>query len=437
VIPLTPSLSYFKSMRLCALILMLCLSSSAWAGEASPILSHAVTLTSTSEATRLVFDVSAPLDATSYILANPDRIIIDVPEVHFLMPQSQRSQSLKKQGAHAQKSNDLIASYRFGSFAQGRSRIVIDLLNPAQIRHIGSEPRDGGYQFVIELAPTDRVHFKIEAEKGRQLLSMAAPSHTAPISQSVTQPRPVVVIDPGHGGIDTGAQSAGGINEKDIVFAFAKRLANRLETSGKYRVVMTRSSDVFVPLNERVHIARAANASLFISIHADTLSDDQGVTGATVYTVSDRASDAEAARIAEKENQADLAGGLDRREDQGEVNDILFDLTRRETRSYSHALAQNLVDVFGKIGNLNKNPHRSAGFVVLKAPDVPSVLLELGYLSSAKDISNLTKPEWRDQASFAVAGAIDRFISARILQNAPENSPNSLIMGLGQERAHE
>jgi N-acetylmuramoyl-L-alanine amidase len=170
---------------------------------------------------------------------------------------------------------------------------------------------------------------------------------------------------------------------------------------------------VFVALGERVRRARANGAALFVSIHADTLTDDRSVAGATVYTASERASDAEAARVAEKENQADLAGGLDGREDQSEVSDILVDLTRRETRAYSNVFARTLMDHWKDIGQLNKNPIRSAGFQVLKAHDVPSVLLELGYLSSDRDLASLTTPQWREKAARVVARAVEGFFQAR------------------------
>jgi N-acetylmuramoyl-L-alanine amidase len=221
--------------------------------------------------------------------------------------------------------------------------------------------------------------------------------------------------------------------EKDIVFDFAKTLAANLESTGRYRIILTRATDVFIPLGERVRIARTANAALFVSIHADTLSDEPGVSGATVYTVSDKASDAEAARVAEKENQADLVAGLEGREDQSDVSDILFDLTRRETRAYSHVFARTLVGHWKDIGRLNKNPHRSAGFKVLKAPDVPSVLLELGYLSSEKDLAGLVTPAWRLKAASTVARAIDQFFRARGGREqtvAPASSTSADALGL-------
>ena len=177
---------------------------------------------------------------------------------------------------------------------------------------------------------------------------------------------------------------------------------------------MTRTSDTFVSLSERVKIARESNAALFVSVHADTLTSGAGVTGATVYTASDRASDAEAARVAESENQADAVAGVDAAPATAGVSDILFDLTRRETRTYAHLFQRTLVGYWQKIARLNKNPERSAGFKVLQAPDVPSVLLELGYLSSDKDVKALTSPEWRDGATTSIVKAIDTFFAPRL-----------------------
>ncbi|MEK4033342.1 N-acetylmuramoyl-L-alanine amidase [Methylocystis sp. IM2] len=183
---------------------------------------------------------------------------------------------------------------------------------------------------------------------------------------------------------------------------------------------MTRNEDIFLPLAERVRIAHHNNAALFLSIHADTLAEGH-VEGATVYTVSARASDAEAARIAEKENLADQAAGLESKEESGQVGDILFDLTQRETRAFSAQFSQSLIARWKEAGSLNKNPARSAGFVVLKSYDIPSALLELGYLSSEKDLARLTSPEWREQAAGKTAEAIEAFFAARSREaRAPE-----------------
>jgi N-acetylmuramoyl-L-alanine amidase len=374
---------------------------------------------------RLTFEFSAPVEAAAaFVLAGPDRVIIDLPEVDFhLDPQAGKiggpgpAAGTRRGRAARVKSTGLIASYRFGLFAPGKSRIVIDLGAPVRILRARSESADenGQTRFVIELCRTDRQSFRTAVQVARASLNTKANAQPREEPHSKGQeasPQPVVVIDPGHGGIDSGAM-VNGFVEKTLVFDFAKTLASKLAASHHFKIVLTRDEDVFIPLGERVKIAQANNATLFVSVHADTLSDTSDVSGATVYTVSDRASDAEAARIAEKENQADSVAGLDGQEDAGDVSDILFDLTRRETRAYSHVFARTLVNYWKVAGRLNKNPQRSAGFRVLKAPDVPSVLLELGYLSNEKDGLALSSPEWRDKAANRVAEAIEAFFAAR------------------------
>ncbi len=376
----------------------------------------AIRIVKSGEITRFAVDLSEPLDVRAFPMTNPDRIIVDLPETSFAVDPAQGRPSPDRKGRKRSDKEDasapLVASYRFGLLGPGRSRIVIDLGAPARVVDaVSTTGPDGGAILQIDLARTDRLSFTsaaFDAAKG-----VAAPL-AAPASATTgdDDSKIVVVIDPGHGGIDVGAQAPGRILEKDIVFEFATALVRRLEESGRYRPVLTRTGDVFVPLSERVRIARAANAQLFLSIHADTLNEG-GVSGATVYTVSDKASDAHAARLAEKENLADKAAGFDGVEDAGEVSDILFDLTRRETRAYSHVFARTLVSVWREAARLNKNPLRSAGFKVLKAPDVPSALLELGYLSSQKDSALLMDAEWRARTAAAVARSIDQFFAMR------------------------
>lgn len=390
--------------------------------QPTPIASSVHTESSVDKA-RLVFDVSAPVSATAFVLADPKRVIVDLPEVDFdidpqaglaAKPTPRRAGGRAKPGS---ASAALISTYRFGLFAPGRSRIVIDLAAPARIERVASESAPGsGQHLVIELARTDEAAFAAAA----QAATAARPAATAALSQAIPQNaidpavKPIIVLDPGHGGIDTGAVGGPGIVEKQIVFDFATELATKLEAGGRYNIVMTRTSDVFVPLAERVHMARDSNAALFISIHADDIiAAGASVSGATVYTESDRASDAEAARVAESENQADTVGGVDRKDDPADVSDILLDLTRRETRAYSNVFARTLVNYWKVVARLNKNPHRSAGFVVLKAPDVPSVLLELGYLSSRQDAAELQSPEWRAKAADSVVHSIDEFFAQR------------------------
>ena len=215
------------------------------------------------------------------------------------------------------------------------------------------------------------------------------------------------MIDPGHGGIDNGTQ-ASGESEKNLVLGFALALRDRIEKSGKYRVVMTRTDDTFIPLADRVKIARNQSAALFVSIHADALPRREGdAQGATIYTLSDRASDAEAERLAEAENKADAIGGVNLTEEPTEVADILIDLAQRETRTFSNRFAHLLAGEMKNSARMYKHPLKSAGFRVLKAPDVPSVLVELGYVSNKGDLEHLVSENWRSK-TVRVDGAGNR-----------------------------
>jgi N-acetylmuramoyl-L-alanine amidase len=204
------------------------------------------------------------------------------------------------------------------------------------------------------------------------------------------------------------------------VLDFALVLRDRLEKSGKVRVAMTRQDDTFVSLADRVRMARQARAALFISLHADSLGDEQDVRGASVYTMSDRASDDRAARLAERENLADRAAGIEAQEDKDEVADILFDLARRETRQFSQRLSRTIIGQMGQVTRMHKTPQRAAGFKVLRAPDVPSVLLELGYMSSAEDVKMLKSEVWRSTTASAIAEAVEGFVARRLTLSTGE-----------------
>jgi N-acetylmuramoyl-L-alanine amidase len=366
-------------------------------------------LEQTSDKARLVLETTAEVTPTAYVVDNPSRIIVDLPETAFLFDPGVG----ELPGSHRPRANAsrLIKSYRCGLFAPKRSRIVIDLERPAKIVRAASETSKDGPRLTIELARTDASSFAAAAAEHARALP--TPTLEKPQQQpAAPASKPVVVIDPGHGGVDVGAAGAHGEQEKAIVFEFARILQEKIEAGGRLHAILTRNEDIFVALDERVRFAKQNNAALFLSIHADTLGE-ASVRGATIYTGSAKASDSEAQRIAERENLADQAAGLERKEDAEEVGDILFDLTRRETRAYSRRFAEALVGRWKEAGSLNKNPSRSAGFVVLKAHDVPSALLELGYLSSEKDLTNLMSPQWRDQAATATAAAIDAFFSGR------------------------
>ena len=255
----------------------------------------------------------------------------------------------------------------------------------------------------------------------------AAPESATPQTVSASKPatppdpRPVVVIDPGHGGIDNGTQSSGQ-TEKDLVLAFGLALRDRLEKGGKYRVVMTRTDDTFIPLNDRVRMARSQSAALFVSIHADALPKSEGdAQGATIYTLSDKASDAEAERLSEAENRADAIGGVDLTDEPTEVADILIDLAQRETRTFSNRFARLLMGEMKNVARMHKRPLKSAGFRVLKAPDVPSVLVELGYVSNKGDLEHLVSEGWRNRTAGSIAQAIDAFLAKRLATAVPQN----------------
>lgn len=372
------------------------------AEPAAPISAVAGRVETLADHARLVFELTQPVKAHAHVSANPARVIVDLPEVAF---------HIDPKDGHAPGKSKLLKSYRYGQFAPGRSRVVIDLAAPAQILRAESEPAGDGARLIVELAPTSEAQFNAAAESAAAS-ARAEPAPVESTAAATPSDKPVVVIDPGHGGVDMGATGKHGEQEKAVVFEFARALAAKIEAGGRLKVVLTRSEDIFLPLNERVQIAHRNNAALFLSIHADTLAEGH-VEGATIYTVSTKASDAEAAKIAEKENLADKAAGLESKQDVEQVGDILFELTQRETRAFSAQFSQTLISHWKEAGSLNKNPARAAGFVVLKSYDIPSVLLELGYLSSEKDLARLTSSDWRDRAAGKTADAIEAFFAAR------------------------
>ncbi len=229
-----------------------------------------------------------------------------------------------------------------------------------------------------------------------------------------TVPRlPLIVIDPGHGGKDPGAIGYRRHKEKDLVLAFARTLAAKLRATGRYRVLLTRSGDTFLTLRERVRFARRHDAALFISIHADMFRT-RSVHGAAIYTLSERASDQEAAELARKENAADVIDGVDLGADSEEIRGILIDLTMRETKNHSIWLARNLASQMRRVTKVRPRPVRSADFRVLRNPEVPAVLVELGYVYNAKDVRNMLSPRWRERTAGAMVTAVNRYFTSRL-----------------------
>jgi N-acetylmuramoyl-L-alanine amidase len=371
--------------------------------------------------TRFVLDLDQPISVHAFALADPYRVVVDIPQVSFQLPP----------GIGA-AGRGLIKAFRYGLVMPGGSRLVFDLTGPARIANASVLEAANGQpaRLVLELEEIDRTTFvQLLAPESRPTLrpgiadakTTSLPVSTVPAkleppaaSPSSNDTRPVIVIDPGHGGPDNGTQSGTEV-EKNLVLGFALILRDRIEKGGKFRVAMTRTDDTFIPLDDRVKFARAQSAALFVSIHADALPRHEGdAQGATIYTLSDRASDAEAERLAEAENKADAIGGVNLTSEPTEVADILIDLAQRETRTFSNRFARLLMGEMKTVTRMHKNPLKSAGFRVLKAPDVPSVLVELGYVSNKDDMEHLASENWRTRTAGSVAHAIDMFFAKRL-----------------------
>jgi N-acetylmuramoyl-L-alanine amidase len=360
--------------------------------------------------TRMVVDFSHKVEIRAFTLANPYRVVIDMPQVAFHFP-----------ARTGESGRGLVKAFRYGLVMQGGSRMVIDLAKPARIdkAFVLESNNDQPARLVLDLSAVDRETFlrAIALENRAPESGYKRPPAATPEEQA--DPRPLVVIDPGHGGIDNGTRAASGELEKSIVLEFAMLLRDQIEKSGKYRVVMTRTDDTFVPLAERVNMARSRQAWLFVSVHADALARGDGdAQGATIYTLSETASDAAAARLAENENRADAIAGLDLSAEPGDVADILIDLARRETKSFSVQFARGLVTEMRNATRMHKDPLKSAGFRVLRAPDVPSVLIELGYVSNRGDLKSLTSDAWRNRTAASIAKAIEAYLGTRVAGSA-------------------
>lgn len=401
--------------------------------------------------TRIVIDFDRRLAPAVTVLSDPPRLVLDLPEVRFRI----RPHPL----AHPR---GLATAHRYGRLEPGRSRIVFDLKSPFHIaRQLVLPPSSTSrfWRFVLDLelqapaavaaAPTneraplptprpqgidadrpmatvpeepavDQGHTPRPAPPPAAVPAQPATPEAAPPTPAtppgpVAKPapvnkRPVIVLDPGHGGVDPGTVGVNGELEKTITLAMAQALARELRQSGRYEVHLTRDDDRFIPLAERIAIARRLGADLFLSLHADSITDAR-VRGASVYTLSEQASDAEAERLARKENRVDVLAGVDLSVQDEIVAGILIDLARRDTNNKSITFAETLIDEIADVAELLRRTRRYAGFAVLKSPDTPSVLLELGYLSNPRDAARLGDPRYRDDLARAIARAIDRYFA--------------------------
>jgi len=353
--------------------------------------------------TRIVLDLTDAVPYSAFLLASPYRLVIDLPEVAW-----------SANGGSKQETVGLVERLRYGHFRPGNSRVVVDLMGPAKIlRHNVLTKPD---RIVFDIAPVGASRFAAGEKVGIR-------GWEPPSAQPIPLPGPkpdnghgkrIVVIDAGHGGVDPGAVR-GRTYEKRITLAVANAVREQLEKSGRYRVVMTRSRDVFLELRERVEVAHANSGDVFISLHADT-HPKSATRGASVYTLSQQASDREAAALAAKENNADTIAGtqIDPATYSDETMDILRDLQRRQTDRHSVIFARVMTLQLDKndVGLALHKAHRFAGFVVLKSPTVPSVLVELGYLSNKTDRTMLQTSQFRSRVAKAVLASLDEYFKS-------------------------
>ncbi|MBF0247770.1 MAG: N-acetylmuramoyl-L-alanine amidase [Alphaproteobacteria bacterium] len=369
--------------------------------------------------TRIVLELDRSVDFEVFTLPDPYRVVVNLPEVDW-----------NRVEGHLPEGKGVLDRMRFGLFTPGTSRMVLDVNAPVGVsKSFVLKPlTDGGaWRLVLDLSAIAETEFLEDLARQReearaklepQDVPVAAPIAAEPVSirggALVLPPRRpsapgkhVIAIDAGHGGVDPGTIGVGGTREKTITLAMARELKKALESTGRYKVVLTRDRDIFLRLRDRVQVAREADAELFISIHADSVGNPT-IRGLSVYTLSERASDKEAEKLAAKENKADLIAGVDLSAESAEVSNILLDLAQRETMNQSARFAQELVGTLRREVRLLPNSHRFAGFAVLKAPDLPSVLVELGFLSNRQDERNLNKSQYRAALAGAIVRGVER-----------------------------
>ncbi len=354
---------------------------------------------------RIVFDADSKFDYQAFLLAAPNRLVIDAYNVKVA----------PAVGSYRDK-NNVVSQIRLGNINNNSVRIAFDLQKPVIIKKAFMLPPQSkfGWRFVIDVSVSSELEFKkhigskyaYSSDQGSSVKTTSSKTTSAAVNNNNV--KKVIVLDPGHGGKDPGAIGCSGVYEKNITLAMAKELKSILDSEGRYQVYLTRSTDIFIPLRDRVKIARKHNADLFLSIHADSALN-KNAKGLSVYTLSENASDKEAEALAERENKADVIAGLDLLEHSKEVSDILINLAQRETMNRSSEFAGFMVQEMKNSAQILDNTHRFAGFAVLKAPDVPSVLLEMGYLSNRTEERLLKQSSYRKKLASSTSKAIKKY----------------------------
>ena len=409
-----------KSFRKIAQIggFLLCLALGSVAGAAAPVVTD-VRLGINSGQTRLVLEVSQLVSYKIFMLANPYRVVVDFPALKWKVARPDRRSSL-----------GVISSYRYGLFQAGVSRLVIDVKKPVRIgRHQILRPASGrGHRFLIDLKAVGKSAFK-KAKKvfrskdwrppkksatlGRPIPSSPSPKPALPSRQ---RPPPavkrIIMLDPGHGGPDPGAIGLRGLREKIVTLRASNAVRRLLESTGRYRVYMTRYRDTYVPLRKRYQKAQKVGAELFISIHADS-HKNRSIRGASVYTLSEKSSDREAGALAARENRSDIIAGVDLSSQSDTVASILIGLRQRDTMNESAIFGEILIRELARDVRVLRNTHRFAGFAVLKSPDTPSVLMELGYLSSPRDEKMFRTSAFYKKLAKSIFRSVEKYFKRR------------------------
>lgn len=359
-------------------------------------------VSTTEERARLILDLSGPTEFAIATLDAPDRIAIDVRVggLAFAVPADAAG-------------TGIVASYTVEMAEMGRARTLLTLNRPAQVQqaYVLDAVADQPARLVVDLILDTPQNFaaRVAADLAASMANQGVVPETASTDPGTHVPvpstRPLVVIDPGHGGIDNGASAPNGVREKDIVLSFALKLQEVLIASGRFDVALTREDDSFMRLEDRVAVARENQADIFISLHADSF-QERDIRGASVYTRDERATDVLDKVLAENENKTDIVAGFVLPQAEPAVVDILVDLMRRQMRRQSFLAAQAIVHQLEPSVSLRRFPVRQADFFVLQSPDVPSILVELGFLSNANDIANLQQSDWRDRTVDALARGI-------------------------------
>jgi N-acetylmuramoyl-L-alanine amidase len=355
---------------------------------------RAMELDASASAAQVSLDLSTGIAEKLFALDNPDRVVIDLPHTH-LMP-----------GFRTPHASGVVTQVRVGPRPGGVLRIVLQLRSALPARDAWGAA-GGSPQLLVTLGVPAPV--AVAGTASRSVLAAHAPGEG---NRDV-----VIAVDAGHGGDDPGAIGHGGTREKDVTLAIARALAERIDTEPGMRAVLTRDRDEFLELRERIRRARVARADMFISVHADSIAD-RSITGASVYVLSIHGASNEAARwLAERENAADLMGGV-RLDDKGALAPVLLDATQSEIIGVSATAAERVVLALESVGEVRKAQVQHAGFVVLKSPDIPSMLIETAYISNPQEERRLRSSSQQTRLADAIAGGVRSYF----VQNPPDGT---------------